>query len=654
MAQFLYNSDVWKAKGGFVSGTAAQLPSVSIQECFRAVIRLPYGLYGCLICVAAMGILLLLLRASRYDSGGADKDRNFDYSDRGTYGTAGYMTDAEMQEVFEYTDVKHCRGTILGEVNGKVVAVPEDSLLNRNIAVFGSAGTMKSRAFARVMALQCIRRGESLLVLDTKAALYADLAVYAQKCGYTCRVFNLISPTHSDSWACLREVDGDETMAQVFADVIIKNTSGGKSDHFWDSGELNLLKALILYVDLGYPDEAKTLGEVYKLLTLNDETALTKLFSVLPPTHPARAPFAIFKKASDSVRSGIIVGLGARLQLMQSPLICNITSSPEIDLTLPGREKCIYFVVTSDQDSTFDFMVSLFFSFLFIKLVRLADQGNNDGKLPIPVHIIGDEWPNAAGAVPDFYKKISTIRSRNLSISVIFQSLAQMQNRYPDNQWLEILGNCDVQLFLGCSDPETAEFISRRAGEISVQVSSRSKMFNTWRTTDYVPQYRETSSIGRRRLLTPDEVLRFPMDEALVILRTQKVLKVKKFDYLKHTDAKRLIKSSAYDHIPKWYSQLSPVQVVQVPAQDTIVIPDEEQPPLLIKSHTSHTAGQRKRRKTTTTPDPGQMHIEEAVVQEIDTSEIAEELSPSPQSLESVEPASDSGITTVSRDDIMT
>ena len=102
-------------------------------------------------------------------------------------------------------------------------------------------------------------------------------------------------------------------------DVIIKNTnSNGKDDHFWDSCEMNLLKALVLYVDQNYAKENRNIGELYRLLTLNGESDLDSLFDVLPPTHPAKAPYSLFKQASDTVRSGVIIGLGTRLQVFQA------------------------------------------------------------------------------------------------------------------------------------------------------------------------------------------------------------------------------------------------------------------------------------------------------------------------------------------------
>ena len=315
---------------------------------------------------------------------------------------------------------------------------------------------------------------------------------------------------------------------------------------------MNLLKALVLYVALGYPPEGRNIGEVYKLLTLCTETEINGMFEMLPVTHPAKAPYSLFLRASNDVRSGVITGLGTRLQVFQSTLIRQMTSHNEIDLTLPGRRKCAYFCITSDQDSTFDFLSSLFMSFIFIKLVRYADSHGENGKLPIPVHILADELANGGCTIADLTKKISTIRSRQLSISCIFQNLPQMQNRYPNNQWAEIIGNCDTQLFLGCTDDTTARYISDRSGDVSISVASQSQHLNSIRLSDYTPEYRETRSTGRRKLMTPDEVLRLPLDQALIILRGQKILKVEKFDYTLHPESKKVAPCRATDHMPEW------------------------------------------------------------------------------------------------------
>ena len=554
IGQFLYNHHVWQQAGGTLySGTSPEFPDPGFLACVLSAFRFPYGLYGVGICVAVIGILVFMVMRMGYsETGEYDRDRNLVYSNKGTYGTAGFMTKKEMKGVLDLvSDIRKHHGTILGELDGQVVCIPEDTRFNGNLAVYGASGSKKTRAFCVNMILQCAARGNSMVLTDPKSELYEKTSAYLRKKGYTVRVFNLVTPSASDSWNCLSEIEGKELMAQLFCDVVIKNTGSEKGDHFWDNAELNLLKALVLYVSNNYPPEKRNIGEVYQLLAMSSEKELNALFDVLPVSHPAKAPYSIFKQSSESVRGGVIIGLGSRLQVFQNQDIRNITAYDEIDLELPGQQPCAYYCITSDQDSTFDFLSSLFLSFIFIKLVRYADEQCPNGELPVPVHVLGEELC-ATGVIPDLSRKISVIRSRRVSLSAVFQNLAGLQNRYPYNQWQEILGNCDVQLFLGCTDALTAQFISDRTGEASISVTSKAKQLGTWRISNYTPEYRETSGVGRRKLMTMDEVLRMDTDKALVIIRGKNVLEVDKYDYSKHPEAKKLRPSKAAAHIPAW------------------------------------------------------------------------------------------------------
>lgn len=459
----------------------------------------PYGIFGIFICAGLLVLLFAMVIKLGFNEGGEyDRERNLVYSSKGTYGTAGFMTKAEMKEVLDIVpDVRKHKGTILGLLDGQAVCVPEKTRMNANIAVYGASGSKKTRAYCVNRILQSVARGESLVICDPKSELYEKTSEYLRDMGYVVKVFNLVSPENSDSWNCLSEIGGQELMAQLFCDVVIKNTGSERGDHFWDNEEQNLLKALVLYVEQGFPAESKNIGQVYQLLTNTQEKELNNLFEMLPPGHPAKAPFSIFSQASDTVRSGVIIGLGSRLQVFQNQSIREITAHDEIELELLGKQPCAYFCITSDQDSTFDFLSSLFLSFVFIKLVRLADREYDGGVLPVPVHVLGEEL-TACGVIPDLSRKISTIRSRQISMTCVFQNLGGLQNRYPFNQWQEILGNCDVQLFLGCTDDLTAKFISDRTGEVSIQVSSKaSAHIPDWRSQQPRAEYTAPASAPR-------------------------------------------------------------------------------------------------------------------------------------------------------------
>lgn len=570
--------------------------------------RFPYGLYGVGICLAALAILVLMVMRMGYsDTGEYDRDRNLIYSNKGTYGTAGFMSKKEAREVLDLVpNIRKHSGIILGELDGEVVCVPEKTRFNGNLAVYGASGSKKTRAFCMNMILQSAARKSSLIICDPKSELYEKSSEYLRAQGYTVKVFNLVTPSASDSWNCLAEIDGQELMAQLFCDVIIRNTGSDRGDHFWDNAELNLLKALVLYVDLKYSEDRRNIGEVYQLLAMNDEKGLNKLFERLPIGNPAKAPYSIFQQSSESVRSGVIIGLGSRLQVFQNRDIRNITSYDEIDLELPGKQPCAYYCITSDQDSTFDFLSSLFISFIFIRLVRYADQKCPDGRLPVPVHVLGEELC-ACGVIPDLSRKISVIRSRNISMSCVFQNLAGLQNRYPNNQWQEILGNCDITLFLGCTDALTAQFISDRTGEASIAVTSKAKQLGTWRISNYTPEYRETSGVGKRKLMTMDEVLRMDIDKALVILRGKKVLEVDKYDYSKHPEARRLRPSKAASHRPDWKSKKRAVAQPAAAPAPSAMEDAPSQTPCEEAENTSETSFDRPK---TRSKDGGQRVVE--------------------------------------------
>lgn len=590
VAQFITNVSAWKAAGADYRSSPG-LPSLLPLDCLKALLHFPEGLIA--LAAVAGGIALFCVFGLRLGwgvSGTTDTSRNLTISNSGSYGTAAFMNKDEAAKCFDITSVSRTKQDILGMLeNGKVFTLPEDTRLNANLAVCGASGTGKSRSISRNLILQAARRGESIIVTDPKSELYESMSQYLRDEGYIVKVFNLVQMEHSDSWNCLSEVGSNEMMAQTFADVVLSNTTGDGRDAFWYNAELNLLKALVLYVALEMPPEKRNLGQVYDLLCNTPEKSLTtemmrirtqhkNIFTgeVLPPS-PASAPYGIFMQSSETVRSSVIIGLGSKLQVMQAQQVREITNYNEIDLELPGKSKCAYFCIVSDQDSTFDFLSSLFFSFLFIKLIRYADSYCDGGVLNPKVKFILDEFPNCC-LIPDFTKKCSTIRSRGCSVAVFFQNVGQMKNRYPDDQWQEILGACDSTVFLGCTDILTAEYFSDRIGEATVEVEGTMRELNSLHITDYTPRFRRTNSIGRRQLMTPDEVLRLAPDEELVFIRGQKVFRALRFDYSNHSEYKKLKSSKAILHEPDWKTSRVFSSSSQGPYQPAIpVAPDDTQ-----------------------------------------------------------------------------
>lgn len=563
LGQLMRNYSLWMKADGFGGQSMMQPVSWNPAVCFLMAFTAD-GLKGIFGILLVGGAVFAYVKFHDKFDGKEQDPRGFTKSKTGIYGTANWMDEKEMRQVLEISPVDKAEGTILGEYKGKAVCMPKDTRLNRHIAIFGASGTMKSRAIIRNALFQALKRGESVIITDSKAELYADTSEMYRSAGYEVKIFNLVNPEHGDSWNCMSDLNGDTLMAQVLTNVIIGNTSSGKGDHFWDNGEGNLLKALILLIDQdrSRSPDMKHLTAVYQLLTQNSERQLTAMFDKLPLDHPARAPFNLFAQSSDTVKSGIILGLGTRLQVLQNQAVQRITSRSDIDLTAPGKKKCAYYIILSDQDATMAFLSSLFFSFLFIKLTRYADS-RPEGRCDVPVNLILDEFNNVGrigGAEDgsDFARSLSVIRARNLRVMLAVQSLGQLQNRYPNNLWSEIIGNCDIQLMLGCTDDVSAEYFSARSGDMSVQVNSTMTVRQTIAVAQVIPQYRHTEGQGKRRLLTPDEVLRLPNEELLCVIRGCNLLKLSKLDFTKHPLSKQIVKSSVLDYQPASFAPAEP------------------------------------------------------------------------------------------------
>ncbi|RJO60704.1 MAG: hypothetical protein C4542_08520 [Dehalococcoidia bacterium] len=314
--------------------------------------------------------------------------------DDASCGTAGWMPLSEAKAVLA---AGHGPGTFFGLADAwpnPPLRLPPGKGFNRNVVVFGTTGSMKSRSYVRNNILNAVLSNESVVVTDPKGELYRDCAAMLEKNGYTVKTLNLVSMLNSDRWNPLNEVSTDQD-AQVFSEVVVANTGmpgmkkiGG--DPFWDRAEQNLLKALSLYVVSEYAPERRNLGSLYAILAAGDDRQVDMLFTALPDDHPAKDPYNIYRLSGDKVKGSVVLGLGTRLQIFQNKAVQDLTAESDIDMSGPGKTKCAYFCVFPDTHSTFDFLVSLFFSFLFIRLIDLADR--NNGPCPVNVHFLLDEF----------------------------------------------------------------------------------------------------------------------------------------------------------------------------------------------------------------------------------------------------------------------
>lgn len=490
-----------------------------------------------------------------------DKERGIEILPEGTHGTSGWMSKKEMSDVLITGALSNLTNTLFGKLdNGEYVSLKDIPGMNKNIMIYGSPGTGKSRGFVMPFAMQAARRGESLIMVDPKAEFYEMYSEFFREQGYTVCAYNLLDLSASDGWNCVSETASDLNLVQNAAEIIIRNTSSESDrDDFWAKAEKNLLMALLHYVGtMTYPGtkkllpvEERSLGTIYKILSSTSVQELDAKFRSLPPDHPALPPYGIFRQAHKQIWGNIIIGLGNRLNVFQNKLVDDITKHHEIDLTLPGKQKCAYFCIISDQDSSLEFLSSMFFSLLFVKLFDFARSQPNR-RLPVCVNVLMDEFCNIS--LLDSKKIFSVARSRNINIQAAIQSVAQIANRYPKNEWQEIIGDCDYQLFLGCNDMMTAEHISDQCGEITVRINNSTvpmtPLFSPILHTTKPYTHNKTST--GRPLMMPDEVRRLPKDHAILLIRGSKPLKLMKITPEEHPLFNELRPCKAIDYEPLW------------------------------------------------------------------------------------------------------
>lgn len=508
------------------------------------------------ILVVLLVLFVCLLFAGRRRAD--EDDRGFFMSRRGTYGTSSLEPVSEYRKYLTLTEsAEETDGIILGRTLDRkwVVSLPRDNPLNRNMAVCGSQGSAKSVAFARNIIIQCAVRGESILCTDPKSELYGDTAYYLRQKGYEVYQWNLVSRWNSNGLDILQQVNGDEELeyVDVLCHTIIMNTlDGDDPDHFFDGIEEVLLKALVIYVIKEMPEDMRKLSEVYRMLLVNDANALDAKFSSLPIDHPAKGPYNLFSQ-SPSNKGNAILGLGARLKNFQNEAVCGMSGADEIDLEGIAKRKTAVFCIVSDRDSTYNMLNALFISLVFIKIMAYADRQPRR-KCDVPVQILLDELPNI-GIIDDLKKKEGTARSRDIGMTLMFQNIPQMENRFPNDGYLELLGGCDFNLYLGCNETTTSKYYSELTGTSTIQVETVRKNLNTIRVTDYTHQIASSQGEGQRATVMEDEVRRLELDELLLFIHGKKPIKLKKFNYYEHPEALLMRPVQSTEVRPPWRVQ---------------------------------------------------------------------------------------------------
>lgn len=288
----------------------------------------------------------------------------------------------------------------------------------------------------------------------------------------------------------------------------------------------------------------------------NDLDTLNAKADQLPEGSNAKNQWRIFQTTPDNSKGGVMTGVTTRLQILNDPAIAQITGRDEIDMTMPGQRPCMYYVIVSDQDSSNNVITSIFFSFLFIKLVGMADR-RLDQKLPVAVNFLLDEMPNVC-KIPEFPKKLSTIRSRNMRCTICAQDVGQMQGMFPGATWANVISNCDTQVMLGCNDPEiTGKFWSNAYGEMTIIVETEKETGDRFNAINVNNERGVSVGDGKRQVFTVGEICGLPIDYSLIRFRGHNVLKELKFPYFEHPMYEEIEDENYFQHKPLWWQDVA-------------------------------------------------------------------------------------------------
>ena len=449
---------------------------------------------------------------------------------------------------------------------------------NLNTLVIGGSGAGKTRFFCKPNLMQCCRN--SYFVLDPKGEIVRDVGELLSQKGYEVRVLDLISMEKSHCYNPFVYLQSDNDIQRLVTNLFKATTPKGSqsNDPFWDTSASMLLSALVYYLHYEAPEDEQNFAMVMEMLRAgaieNEEdsrpTPLDYLFADLEmdrPDHIALKYYRSYHAGSAKTLKSIQITLAARLEKFNLESLASLTCTDELDLATMGEKKVALFAIIPDNDSSFNFLVSILYTQLFQQLFYSADHIHG-GALPVPVHFLMDEFANVS--LPDDFDKIlSVMRSRGVSVSIILQNLAQLKALF-EKQWESIVGNCDEFLYLGGNEQSTHKYVSELLGKSTIDTNTYGK--SSGRSGNYSTNYQ----ISGRELLTPDEVRMLDNQYAILFIRGERPVLDFKYDILKHPNVALTAdgKAGVYQH----GAVRSDIATIEVTYLDPKTLPDTEVP----------------------------------------------------------------------------
>ena len=467
------------------------------------------------------------------------------------YGSAKWGNPKELNR--KYMDHRHKDANIILTQRVRLGMDGYKTQRNMNILVIGGSGSGKTRYFCKpgLYSANC-----SYLVTDPKGELLKAAGGLLLSLGYEVRVFNLIDPEQSDCYNPFVYVREEKDVLSLI-DNLIKNTTprnASSNDPFWEKAEVALDSALMLYLIHEAPQDEQNFETMLYMMNFADvreedeqyRSPLDMLFRALEeeqPAHVAVKQYKVFKQAAGKTAKSILVTAAVRLAAFNIPQYAAMTSMDEMDFGSLGERKRAIFCVIPVNDSSMNYLVGMLYTQCFQELYRRADLKYN-GRLPVPVRVIQDEWANVAQ--PESYPKIlATCRSYNIGLNIIVQNVQQIKALY-EKEHESIIGNCDTLLFLGGgNEPASLEFIVKLLGRETL--ATRTRGLTKGRNGSSTTNYQQTG----RDLMTIDEVRKLDTNKAILFIRGEDPVIDRKYNLKRHPNIKLTLDGKAKPYIHK-------------------------------------------------------------------------------------------------------
>ena len=422
---------------------------------------------------------------------------------------------------------------------------------NLNVLVVGGSGAGKTFSYCKPNIMQA---NSSFVCLDPKGEIVRDTGYLLEQKGYEVRVLDLINMDRSHCYNPFVYLKNDNDVQKLVTNLFKITTPKGASsnDPFWDTAAQMLLLSLLFYLMYEAPEDEQNFVMVMELLRAGDVhedddsyvSPLDMLMNRLEtknPEHIAVKYYHDYHSVSAKTLKSIQITLAARLEKFNLESLAKMTMTDELDLPSLGEKKVALFALIPDNDTSFNFLVSILYTQIFQQLFYLADH-KYGGSLPVHVHFVMDEFANVS--LPDDFDKIlSVMRSREVSVSIILQNLAQLKALF-EKQWESIVGNCDEFLYLGGNEQSTHKYVSELLGKETINTNTYGN--SSGRSGNYSTNYQNSG----RELLTPDEVRMLDNKYALLFIRGERPVQDLKFNLFEHknVDLSGLGKAKPYLH----------------------------------------------------------------------------------------------------------